>query len=210
MRNSRLVLLVLALGCGGQSYVRTGTGQYFGRKNGDVWVRGPWPAIQPSRDVDGVIDQLCPAIMEMDGARAKDFGQEYCGAIYTLRDGMHYASFPSPLGRTTIVFEDKRKSCHAPRYVEDARGYASILADYHSHPWFPSPMSPEDRRAKNQRWVIRVQFDAECRVMKLIPHLDDPGRPGEVYVRRGKTWKLIGFIAPADKPFGYITPVDEA
>lgn len=96
MRNSRLVLPVLALGCSGQSYVRTGTGHYFGRKNGDVWVRGPWPAIHPSRDIDDVIDQLCPAIMEMDGARAKDFGQEYCGAIYTLRDGMHYASFPSP------------------------------------------------------------------------------------------------------------------
>jgi hypothetical protein len=203
------VLLAASCACAGSSYQRTGDGTYFGRKNGDVWVLGPWPAIRSSLEVDEVVDQLCPAIMELEGARAKNFGQEYCGAIYSLRDGTYYASYPSPLGRTTILFEDKRKSCHAPRYVKDSRGYASVLSDYHSHPWFPSPMSPEDRSTKHQRWSIRVQFDAGCRVMKLIPYAEDPNRPGEVYLRRGKTWVLIGRVMPEDKPYGYITPVDE-
>jgi len=208
MRFGGAVLLAVACGCSGTSYMREGEGTYFGRKNGDVWVGGPWPVVQPSRDVDEVIDQLCPAIMEMDGARSRNFGQEYCGVIYSLADGTYYASYPSSLGRTTILFEDKRKSCYSPRYVNDSRGPASVLSDYHSHPWFPSPMSPEDRSTKHQRWSIRVQFDAGCRVMKLVPYTDDSSRPGEVYLRHEKTWKLIGRVMPDDKPYGYITPVD--
>ncbi|MFP2957461.1 hypothetical protein ACLEPN_06420 [Myxococcus sp. 1LA] len=61
-----------------------------------VHVRGPWEAITPSTDVDEVIDQLCPAVMELPRATDRDYGQESCGAIYSLGDGTYYASMPSP------------------------------------------------------------------------------------------------------------------
>ncbi len=102
----------------------------------------------------------------------------------------------------------RRKSCYPPAMVRDARGRTSTLADFHSHPWAPSPMSPKDRRAINQRWSIRIQFDTACHLQKLVPYLG-VDRPGEVYERRGKHWKLVGYIHPEDKDTGRITPVRE-
>ncbi|MFY0569778.1 hypothetical protein ACN28E_38945 [Archangium lansingense] len=43
--------------------------------------------------------------------------------------------------------------------------------------------------------------------MKLIPYLDEE-RPGELYERQGRLWKLIGFIKPEDKESGIVTAVD--
>jgi hypothetical protein len=33
-------------------------------------------------------------------------------------------------------------------------------------------------------------------------------RPGEVYERQGKTWKLVGWMKPEDKAVGIVTPVN--
>lgn len=179
----------------------------YGYRGTQVWVRGPWEPIEPSRNVDDVIDQLCSAVMQMPGAQWRDYGQEYCGLLYTLEDGTYYASHPSPLGPTVLVGPSKRKRCKVPAYVEDDRGQTSPTADFHSHPWTPSPMSQEDRQEKFQKWSIRIQFDTACHIMKLIPHRGE-SRPGEVYERRDGSWKLTGLIKPEDKADGIITPVD--
>ncbi|NTX10484.1 hypothetical protein HUA76_06780 [Myxococcus sp. CA056] len=171
-------------------------------------VRGPWTAVTPSTDVDEVIDQLCPAIMSQPRARDRDYGQEYCGVIYSLSDGQYYASMPSPLGEPVPVGPSKQKKCIPPRYVVDARGRPVVLADFHSHPWAPSPMSATDRIAATQVWSIRIQFDNACTVMKLVPHLGS-SLPGEVYVRTEKQWSLVGIIRPADKRYGIVTAVDQ-
>ncbi|WP_426756316.1 hypothetical protein [Myxococcus sp. Y35] len=181
---------------------------YASPSNQRVWVRGPWNAVSPSEDIDQVIDQLCPAIMKLPGATDRDYGQEYCGALYTLGDGVYHASFPSPLGARRPVGPSKRKTCYAPLSVRDTRGRASVIADYHSHPWSPSPMSEEDRRAATQRYFIRIQFDARCIIHKLIPYANEP-RPGELYVRENKRWRLVGHILPDDKATGRITTVTE-
>ncbi len=181
---------------------------HFGyRANGWVWVRGPWNSISPSKDVDDVIDQLCPAVMALPAATFEQYGQEYCGAIY-LFNGNYYASHPSNLGNTVRILSEKRKQCKPPRYVEDARGEATTIGDYHSHPWKYSPMSREDRQASRQLWSIRIQFDTGCRIMKLVPHVNEGSRPGEVYAREGRTWKLVGLINPEDKEDGIITPIN--
>jgi hypothetical protein len=204
------VLLVLLSACaGGDWYTRQGMEALFGRQGDSVWVRGPWPEIQPSRDPDEVIDQLCPAIMKLPRAAEGDYGQEYCGAIYSLGDGVYYASYGSPLGKTTLVGAAKRKACIPPGRVVDARGRAVPLADYHSHPWFPSAMSVFDFQNKTQLWFIRIQFDAACTLMKYVPYKHQ-SRPGEVYVRQDKRWRKIGLlITEQDKERGIVTPVDE-
>ncbi|WP_434384580.1 hypothetical protein [Melittangium boletus] len=177
-------------------------------RDGHVWVNGPWEAIRPSKSLDDVIDQLCPAIMELPQANWREHGQEYCGILYGMEDGLYYASHPSPLSPTVIVGSDKKKRCRVPNHVEDSRGSPSAEADFHSHPWATSPMSQEDRQARTQRWAVRIQFDTTCRTMKLIPYRHE-NRPGEVYLRQGKNWKLIGLIQPDDKADGLITPVGE-
>ncbi|RKG95110.1 hypothetical protein [Corallococcus carmarthensis] len=208
-RHAWTVGVALLLGCAGTSYFQSGSETLFGQRGARVWVKGPWPAVHPSADVDEVIDQLCPAVMALDRARERDYGQEYCGLIYSLGGGEYYASWPSPLGRTTLVGSDlRRKSCSVPSSVRDDRGLPSTLADFHSHPWFPSGMSQEDRWGQSQRWTLRIQFDAGCTVTKLVPYKGE-NRPGEVYLRRDKTWKLIGYIHEADKDTGFITPVED-
>lgn len=176
-----------------------------------VWVRGPWDAFRPSMNLDEVIDQLCPAIMELPGARLKAYGQEYCGAIYSLGDGVYYSSVPSPLGELAprSAVATKRKTCYPPRVVRDARGRTSPIADFHSHPWAPSPMSPLDRQSRTQLWLIRIQFDTACHIQKLVPSVSE-NRPGELYERQGSRWKLIGYIRPEDKASGRITPVEDS
>ncbi|WP_224245493.1 hypothetical protein [Hyalangium gracile] len=182
----------------------------YGLQDGQVWVRGPWEVIKPSQDPDEVIDQLCPAVMQLPGAQLGDYGREYCGLVYSLGDGMYYASHPSPLGRTRMVGPTRHQSCFVPRRVEDTRGQTEPLADYHGHPWAPSPMSESraDRLGATQVFSIRVQFDKACRLQKLIPYLKED-RPGELYERRGKSWKLIGHIEPANKANGRVTLVTE-
>ncbi len=94
-----------------------------GRTDGGwVWVLGPWKGIYPSKDVDEVIDQLCPAVMKLPNAQRGAYGQEYCGAIYSLGDGTYYASHPSPLSRYVVGSPVKDKSCNPPRSVNDPRG----------------------------------------------------------------------------------------
>jgi hypothetical protein len=173
-----------------------------------VWVRGPWDAITPSTNMDDVIDQLCPAVMALPGAGDGDYGREYCGVIYTLGDGTHYSSFPSPLGPTVLTGVAKRKQCHIPTVVKDQRGSPDREADFHGHPWGPSPMSDKDRRADTQIYFVRIQFDSRCQLMKLIPHAKDE-RPGELFVREDKEWRLVGRILPEDKATGTVTPVKE-
>jgi hypothetical protein len=151
-------------------------------KEGLLWVRGPWEAIKPSRDPDEVIDQLCPAVMQLPGAQFGDYGREYCGLVYSLGD-TYYASHPSPLADTHAVPFSREKT---------------------------SPMSRSrlDRAAKTQVFSIRIQFDKACHVQKLIPYLNED-RPGELYERRGKTWKLIGLIQSEHKASGEITFVND-
>ena len=182
----------------------------YGRENGSVWVSGPWEAIQPSGDMDKVIDQLCPAIMKLPFAREEDYGREYCGVIYSLDDGIYYASHPSPLSRTHGGRVSPTKNCFVPRSVRDARGQSKPLADYHSHPWLGSSMDKSilDRLGARQLYAIRIQFDTACTLQKLVPYLTEE-RPGELYERRGKQWKLIGLIGPGDKATGRITPVTD-
>jgi hypothetical protein len=180
----------------------------YGRESGSVWVRGPWDAIKPSTNMDDVIDQLCPAVMALPGASDGDYGREYCGVIYTLGDGTYYSSFPSPLGPTVLAGAAKRKQCHIPAVVKDQRGAPDREADFHGHPWGPSPMSDKDRRADTQIYFVRIQFDSRCQLMKLIPHAKDE-RPGELFVREGKEWRLVGRILPEDKATGTVTSVKE-
>ncbi|WP_223755607.1 hypothetical protein [Myxococcus sp. RHSTA-1-4] len=187
---------------------RTDETENYGFKGKEVWVRGPWPEIEPSRNVDDVIDQLCPAIVRLPRATAGDYGQEYCGVIYSLGDGVYHASHPSPLAPIVLVGPARKKKCQPPRYVNDARGRAVFWGDYHSHPWAPSALSEEDRRANLQLYHVRIQFDSSCTVMKLIPYLNED-RPGEVYVRREKKWVLTAYIKPEDKKSGRMTFVDE-
>ncbi|MBZ4418813.1 hypothetical protein K8638_20285 [Myxococcus sp. RHST-1-4] len=202
------VMLGLLVGCASNTPVPSVPGDYW-RTGNHVHVRGPWDAIQPSSNVDAVIDQLCPAIMKLPRARDREYGQEYCGAIYSLGDGTYYASMPSPLGEPVPVGPANKKKCIPPRYVVDERGRPVVLGDFHSHPWSPSPMSPADRIAATQIWSIRIQFDRACTVMKLIPYLDSDARPGEVYLRKEKRWKLVGVIRPEDKRYGLVTAVGD-
>ena len=202
-----MAALGLLLGCASkQGAVET---RDYWRTGNNVHVRGPWAAVTASRDVDQVIDQLCPAIMALPHARERDYGQEYCGAIYSLGEGTYYASTPSPLGEPVPVGPAKQKRCIPPRYVVDERGRPAVLADFHSHPWAPSPMAPADRIAATQLWSIRIQFDRACTSMKLIPYIGSDTRPGEVYVRREKAWRLVGIIRPEDKRYGLVTAVND-
>lgn len=206
-----LLLGLGLLGCSGGTG-RLGVSEnygYMGDTNA-VWVQGPWESIQPSRDVDEVIDQLCPAIMKLPGATLKANGQEYCGAIYSLGDGTYYSSHPSPLGELTprSAVMAKRKTCYPPRVVRDSRGRPSPLADFHSHPWAPSGMASVDRQARTQIWLIRIQFDTACHIQKLIPYVSE-NRPGELYERQDHRWTLIGYIRPEDKDSGRVTAVGE-
>lgn len=185
-----------------------GEADTYGVKDGRVWVRGPWEAITPSSDADEVIDQLCPAIMRLPRATEEDHGREYCGVIYSLGQDTYYASHPSPLGDTRMGRVSPRKNCYVPSIVEDARGQIVPLGDYHSHPWAPSNMSLEDRFSANQVYSIRLQFDKACLVQKLIPYLNED-RPGELYERRGKSWKLIGLIKLEHKASGVITRAND-
>ncbi len=156
--------------------------------------------------MDEVIDQLCPAVMELPLATFGDYGREYCGAIYTLGEGTYYASKPSPLRKKDRKEPASDKTCITPRYVMDQRGHAITQLDYHGHPWRTSRMSDKDREGLRQIWPIRIQFDGRCTIQKFIPN---PGssRPGEVYERRGKTWVLIGLVNPEDKLSGHMTPI---
>lgn len=195
-------------GCAAASPPNLSVESYGFDENNLVWVRGPWAAIHPSDDPDDVIDQLCDAVGTLPLARDGDHGREYCGALYTRPDGKCYASQPSPLMPSGQWGPSTKKQCYPPRFVRDSSGVAKILADYHSHPWLGSRMSREDIMAANQSWSIRIQFDARCRVMKLVPYLDE-NRPGEVYERQSRVWKMIGIVKPEDKSRGYITPVSQ-
>lgn len=175
-------------------------------QNRRVWVRGPWTAIQPSRDMDEVIDQLCPAIMELPLATFGAYGLEYCGAVYTLGEGTYYASKPSPLHQNDGKGPASEKTCAPPNYVIDQRGHTILYLDYHSHPWPVSDLSEKDKKANRQIWPIRIQFDGRCTIHKLVPNLGS-SRPGEAYERRGKTWVLTGLIHPEDKDSGRVTPI---
>lgn len=208
MRLAALTVLTWVSGCVSAPSRALETEDYgFEGESRFVWVRGPWDAIKPSTDVDEVIDQLCPAVMTLPRATLRDYGQEYCGLIYSLGNGEYFASRPSPLGDIRVVGPTKRKSCYPPSTVRDARGRPSPLADYHSHPWAPSALSNGDRRASTQIWFIRIQFDSKCTLQKLIPYVHED-RPGEVYERQGKSWKLVGIIKPEDKATGLVTSVE--
>ena len=146
--------------------------------------------------------------MQLPRASDGDYGQEYCGVLYSLGDGTYHATYGSPLGPTILVGASKRKQCQPPRHVLDERGRPSPIADYHSHPWAPSEMSPEDTQADLQRFMIRIQLDTDCNIMKLIPNIDS-SLPGEVYVRREKKWILTGNIKNEDKKSGRVTAIDD-
>ncbi|WP_233602348.1 hypothetical protein [Corallococcus sp. CA047B] len=208
-----LVALALLWACGGSSYLRDGNGTYFGIEVRDgheiPWVRGPWPVITASLDADAVIDQLCIPLMELPAAAPPrgEYGQEYCGVIYA-HEGRYHASWPAALETRRLSAENKDfKNCRVPRKVVDERGRTEILADYHTHPWRYSQMSIQDRWQSRQRYSFRVQMDAACTVQMYIPNIGKE-RPGEVFVRQGGRWVLIGRVM--DKVNGTILPVSEA
>ena len=182
----------------------------YGVERGRVFVKGPWEAIKPSSDADEVIDQLCPAVVRLPRAREEDYGLEYCGVIYSVGDGLYYASHPSPLHDSRAGRVSPQKNCYVPSIVRDDRGHTVRLGDYHSHPWEGSRMSsgpPGDRRSATQFYSFRIQFDTACTLQKYVPYMNED-RPGELFVRRGKIWKLIGIIKPENKSTGIVTHVD--
>lgn len=65
-----------------------------------------------------------------------------------------------------------------------------------------------DFQNRTQVWLIRIQFDVACTVMKYVPHKNTP-RPGEVYVRRERRWRLVGLLeSERDKELGIVTLVE--
>lgn len=193
------------LACSAAKGVRMSAGVDYGEEGGKVWVRGPWEAIAPAKDPDEVIDQLCPAVEQLERARDGDDGVEYCGLLYSSPDGFSYASAPSPLG---LHIHEKRsldKSCRIPLSLRDQRGATEVLADFHSHPWPDDPLSKGDLSARQQRWSLRIQFDTTCRVYKYVPYRDE-ARPGEIFLRVGKTWRFQSIVRIDDKRDGKATP----
>jgi hypothetical protein len=76
-----LVLVgLMAAGCVRPSQVLI-EHQDYGTDESGVWVRGPWESISPARDVDRIIDQLCPAVMQLEGAHK---GMDDLGARHRL------------------------------------------------------------------------------------------------------------------------------
>jgi hypothetical protein len=67
---------VVPLACASVPQTAEGVDYGFDATSGVVWVNGPWEKIEPSKDVDEVIDQLCPAVMSLPGARDGDYGRE--------------------------------------------------------------------------------------------------------------------------------------
>jgi hypothetical protein len=209
----RYTLLLMAcqmlVGCAATRLSDDAAGYGFEGASDRVWVKGPWEEIHPSKDIDEVIDQLCPAVMKLPRVQSKDHGQEYCGVLYKLLGAdEYYASLPSPLGRPALSVASRRKSCLTPKSVRDPRGASRTDADFHSHPWSPSGMSGEDKMLENQWYLFRIQLDSRCRIQKLVPHAGEE-RPGELYERQGKSWRLVGFIMPEDKESGYVTPAGD-
>lgn len=136
------------------------------RDDGAVWVSGPWEAIRPSSDVDEVIDQLCPAVTQLPRATARDYGQEYCGVLYRMPDGQYYASHASALGKTLALGPSRKKTCRIPIEVRDERGAADIRADFHSHPWNSSPMSPEEWHLVG---IVKPENKAIGKATEVVP-----------------------------------------
>jgi proteasome lid subunit RPN8/RPN11 len=194
---------VVLCSCATLPGIRLRSGDDFGEQKGQVWVRGPWESIQPASDIDGVIDQLCPAVMKLDRARDGDDGLEYCGLLYTLPDGQFYATVASPL--TASPGRGPTKSCRMPRSIREQRAEPLVIADYHSHPWYRTTLSYGDMKAKNLRYSIRIQFQTSCRVLKYVPHLGEPV-PGEVYERVGRTWKWKSIVPIDAKDMGEPVP----
>jgi proteasome lid subunit RPN8/RPN11 len=178
-------------------------GEDFGEESERVWVRGSWELIHPTRDIDGVIDQLCPAVMQLDRARDGDDGVEYCGLLYALADGQYYATVPSPLSRSPG--QRRNKSCRVPSFIHERQGTPQVACDYHSHPWHQSPLSLGDRASAKQKYSIRIQFDTACHVLKLVPHVE-AAVPGEIYERIGGTWRLLAIIPTDSKDSGRSRP----
>jgi hypothetical protein len=203
---TRVVVLTSGLvACSTAGGLRLRSGLDYGEERGKVWVRGPWEAITPAKDVDDVIDQLCPAVEKLERAKDGDGGVEYCGLLYALGDGLSYASVPSPLGLVEHQSYGPNKSCRIPLKLRETRGTSQILADYHSHPWAHNPFTKGDLRTKNQRWSIRIQFDSTCHIYKYVSHTGED-RSGEVFRRVGKSWQPWSVVRVADKPIGTTTP----
>jgi hypothetical protein len=197
---------LLGLNCAG-SLPTSGEGVDYGfysdGKRRRVWSRGPWDVINPSADVDDVIDQLCPAVMKLGAAAMGDYGREYCGVIYRLIDGpQFYVTVPSPLSNPEPDSAlRKKKTCIAPTAVRDPRGKYRPEADFHSHTWPTSGMSLMDLVGPHY-YFVRVQFDASCHIQRYVPRLQD-SQPGELFERADKAWRFIGYVDPFT---GEITP----
>lgn len=206
VRRSHLLLLSAGLGCisAGGPQVREGTD--YGVDGQGVWVRGPWEVITPSDDIDDVIDQLCPGVMQLPDARGHDDGVEYCGLLYIGMDGKFHASAPSRLQARGSAEQPGMKTCSIPLRANDPAGIRSIEADFHSHPWPGSPLTSRgDTRSKHQRYSIRIQFDTTCRLLKFVPHVNEPV-PAELYERVGRSWRLLRVIPLYNKESGVIDP----
>jgi len=201
------IALASGLGCVAAGGLRLREGADYGRDGRDIWVRGPWELVEPSADVDEVIDQLCPAVMRLADARGGDDGVEYCGLLYKGADGRFYASAPSRIsGAEGEDGPSLTKTCVVPLKVHDPAGVRSIEADYHNHCWPDSPLSSRrDSAARNQLYSIRIQFDTTCHVYKFVPHVGEPV-PAKVFIRVGRAWSLLRVIPLWDKESGNILP----
>jgi hypothetical protein len=209
VRLFHLVPLITGLSnCASVPGPRMQEGTDYGRDSRGVWVRGPWESIKPSTDIDEVIDQLCPAVMQLPDARGHDDGTEYCGLLYQGTDRKFHASAPSRLSlragaRPSL---DDKKTCILPTRVDDPAGLRTVEADFHNHPWPGSPLTPLfDTGARSQKYSIRVQFDTTCHVLKFVPHVNEPV-PAEVFERVGRSWRILRVIPVYDKEKGVIDP----
>jgi hypothetical protein len=126
---------LVSLACASGPQTAEGVDYGFEGMSRVVWVKGPWEKIAPSKDIDEVIDQLCPEVTNLPGARDGSYGREYCGVVYKLlSENQYYASKPSPLTEPALSAIGKRKTCLIPKVVKDYRGALRLDGDYHGHP----------------------------------------------------------------------------
>jgi hypothetical protein len=117
--------------------------------------------------------------MNLPDARGHDDGIEYCGLLYQGTDDRFHASAPSRLPpKIRIELSRAYKTCSIPLRVNDPSGVRAVEADFHSHSWPDSPLTPVfDTASRNQRYSIRIQLDTTCHVFKLVPHVNEPIPP---------------------------------
>lgn len=59
-----------------------------------------------------------------------------------------------------------------------------------------------------RKWPIRIEFDTNCCVYKYVPRTSE-ARPGEIFLRVGKVWRLQSIVRLDEKCDGKSAPLLE-